>query len=91
MADDFVNDISPLNQIAPIRPHPSNIRQERRRRGKRHSKDRKRRKNRGFFLKDKVSVLAKRHDDLQDLSLTGKKNFPKDENEPVVRHIDIRV
>ncbi len=96
MAEDFVKDISPLNQIAPVRPHPSNIRQERRRRGgKKQGKgkgdqDRDGLEDRPLLVKDKVSVLAKGHDDPQGPPKPGKKVSQKDNNESV-RHIDIRV
>ncbi len=42
MADDFVRDIDPLTHVMPVRPHPSNVRQERKRRrgeGKKGARD----------------------------------------------------
>jgi len=95
MADDFVKDISPLNQIAPVRPHPSNIRQERRGRGKRQGTGKRKDKRDSLedsplCLKDKVSVFAKGHDDLQAPHKSDRKNSKKDDNK-LISHIDIRV
>ena len=52
MPDDFVNEIYPLNQIRPVSPHPSSVREERRRQKRREQKDRKKPRN----LTDRVSL-----------------------------------
>ncbi len=99
MPDDFVHDITPLSQVAPVRPHPSSIRQERRRRrgGKGYGDEGKKKKERQASpapqIKDKITLEQVKEKDLKGKS-TAKRHQDKDsfqESEHQVRHVDIRV
>ncbi len=86
MPGDSVNEVYPLSQLRPITPHPSNVRQERKRQRKKDGKKEKRKKNAPH--KDRVS-LGKGHSDKQTLPKKPAKGPPK--NEKKKRGIDIKI
>ncbi len=98
MPDDFVHDIVPLSQVAPIRSHPSNIRQERRRRrGGKGSQDEDRKKKRHeaspLPKKDRITIEQSVEKDIKGEAATkkGQDKASTQESKKQVRRIDIRI
>jgi len=69
MPDDFVHDIYPLTQAHPIRPHPSNVREERK--GRKESKEKKDKKDK----EKKRSNSLKKLEDKISITTTSNKSF----------------
>ncbi len=99
MPEDFVHDITPLSQVAPVRPHASSIRQERRRRrgGKGYGDEGKKKKERKASptpkIQDRITLEQAKERDLKGTS-TAKRHQdkePSQESGHQVRHVDIRV
>ncbi len=96
MADDFVRDIDPLTHVMPVRPHPSNIRQERRRRrgqGRKGARDQEQdESHKGPSAnKDKVTFSKKKGGSIggQSKALSEKASEKDSNNSP--KRIDIRI
>ncbi len=97
MPEDFVRDVSPLAQISPVRPHPSNIKQQQRRQGKRDKRGSSDKK--GMQTPSKASVLEadkvtikREQDDSRPNPSSENQNIQEvDSNSSAVRHIDVRV
>ncbi len=99
MPDDFVRDITPLSQVAPVRPHPSSIRQERRRRrggkgyGNEGEKKKERKASPASKIQDRITLEQAKEREPQGKSTTKRHQDkePSQESEHQVRHVDIRV
>ncbi len=97
MPDDFVQDIFPLSQVVPVRPHPSNVKQERRRkrRGKRSQDEKSGKKKMESPSETLDKVTLKRDENANP----GRKTFhkrhcgsnPDGGETESAKHIDIKV
>jgi len=90
MPDDFVTEIYPLNQIRAVSPHPANVREERRNRQKKGSRQRQE-KRKEQEIADRVSLKGKeeRPDQSRQESRPSATDSP--EAQKVQKSIDITV